>query len=46
MPSEKWLGSHSPKAKIKASGLWQVNELYNASLNYEEFERLKQIMYG
>ncbi len=26
-PSTKWLGNHSTKAKIRESGLWQVNEL-------------------
>ncbi len=28
-PSKNWLGNSSTKDKIKASGLWQVNELYN-----------------
>ena len=45
-PSVGWLGNHSPKAKIRASGLWQVNELYNESLNAKEFERLKIIISG
>lgn len=27
-PSVTWLGHHSPKDKIRASGLWLVNELY------------------
>lgn len=26
-PSTSWFGGYSPKAKIKKSGLWQVNEL-------------------
>ncbi len=26
--SPGWVGNHSPKEKIKKSGLWQVNELY------------------
>jgi hypothetical protein len=27
-PSSEWLGQYSPKAKIRESGLWLVNELY------------------
>jgi hypothetical protein len=27
-PSQQWLGLHSPKTKIRNSGLWLVNELY------------------
>ena len=41
-PSINWLGNHSPKDKIKASGLWQVNELYNESLSDSELEKLRQ----
>ncbi|MEJ0102403.1 MAG: hypothetical protein WDO19_07570 [Bacteroidota bacterium] len=44
-PSTNWLGNHSPKDKIKISGLWQVNELYNDSLSEIELERLKQQFY-
>ena len=33
--SDKWLGNYSTKDKIKASGLWQVNELYNDALTLE-----------
>lgn len=40
-PSDNWLGNYSPKEKIKASGLWQVNELYNDSLSELEFQQLK-----
>ncbi len=40
--SNKWLGNHSTKGKIKASGLWQVNELYNNCLTELEFDQLKQ----
>lgn len=39
-PSEDWLGNHSPKQRIRESGLWQVNELYNEPLTPEEFEIL------
>lgn len=31
-PSPHWLGSFSPKPKIRESGLWQVNELYKEPL--------------
>ena len=40
-PSDKWLGNYSTKDKIKASGLWQVNELYNDALTETELEQLK-----
>lgn len=40
-PSKFWLGNHSTKDKIKAIGLWQVNELFNESLTDKEFEVLK-----
>jgi hypothetical protein len=40
-PSKQWLGNYSPKEKIKASGLWQVNELYKESLNEFEFRELR-----
>ncbi len=39
--SENWLGNQSMKDKIKVSGLWQVNELYNNSLTELEFDQLK-----
>lgn len=40
-PSDQWLGNYSTKEKIKACGLWQVNELNNDSLAELEFEHLK-----
>lgn len=43
-PSKNWLGNYSPKEKIKASGLWQVNELYNDTLTDKEFDRLKNLV--
>lgn len=33
VPSEDWLGLHSPKTKIRTSGMWQVNELYGEPLS-------------
>lgn len=41
-PSANWLGNYSTKDKIRASGLWQVNELYNESLTEKELEQLKE----
>ncbi|KKL51373.1 hypothetical protein LCGC14_2296120 [marine sediment metagenome] len=32
-PSTDWLGLHSPKQKIRESGLWLVNELYKEPLS-------------
>jgi hypothetical protein len=39
-PSDNWLGLHSPKEKIRQSGLWLVNELYKESLSIEELKML------
>ena len=41
-PSDEWLGHHSPKARIRESGLWLVNELYKqplSNLDYVTLER-------
>lgn len=43
-PSENWLGNHSPKDKIKQSGLWQVNELNKAILTTDEFDELVKLV--
>ncbi|OGG39833.1 hypothetical protein A2118_00220 [Candidatus Kaiserbacteria bacterium GWA2_50_9] len=40
--SAEWLGSFSPKEKIRESGLWIVNELYKKPLDDEDFTRLKE----
>lgn len=39
-PSPHWLGLHSPKKKIRESGLWLVNELWKEPLSSGEFEEL------
>jgi hypothetical protein len=44
IPSDNWLGNFSPKEKIKKSGLWQVNELYNEELSRVEFDKLRQLI--
>lgn len=43
-PSANWLGLHSPKARIKESGLWQVNELYKTPLNASDMKRLRSLI--
>jgi hypothetical protein len=43
-PSEGWLGQHSPKHKIRDSGLWQVNELYKTPFSEEELTRLFRLL--
>jgi hypothetical protein len=40
-PSAQWLGLSSPKAKIRESGLWLVNELYKEPLSSQDLERLR-----
>lgn len=45
-PSENWLGNSSTKDKIKKSGLWQVNELYNDCLTDLEFLQMKELVTG
>jgi len=39
-PSEVWLGLHSPKAKIRESGLWLVNKLYGEPLSDSDWPSL------
>jgi len=39
-PSTGWLGLHSPKGKIRESGLWLVNELYKEPLTEKEINDL------
>jgi len=45
-PSENWLGLHSPKDKIRESGLWLVNELYKQPLTESDYEMLKTSVLG
>ena len=35
-PSDTWLGMHSPKNKIRESGLWQVQQLYKTGFTEDE----------
>jgi hypothetical protein len=39
-PSEHWFGQYSPKEKIRKSGLWLVNHLYKAPLEWSDFKHL------
>ena len=43
-PSNTWLGLHSPKTKIRQSGLWLVNELYKQSLSKEDVALLQKLV--
>ena len=45
-PSATWLGLHSPKKKIRESGLWLVNELYKHPLSESDYEALERIVLG
>ena len=40
-PSAGWLGSYSPKEKIRESGLWLTNELYKTQLVESDIKKLK-----
>ncbi|HLG35969.1 MAG TPA: hypothetical protein VI757_13900, partial [Bacteroidia bacterium] len=43
-PSTNWLGNFSTKDKIRTTGLWQVNELFNDTMTDQEFETLKGML--
>ena len=43
-PGKQWLGQHSPKNKIRESGLWLVNELYKEPLSGGEFNTLSSLI--
>jgi hypothetical protein len=43
-PSKNWIGLYSPKAKIRESGLWLVNELYKEPLSESDYENLKGLL--
>lgn len=42
--STQWLGSYSPKEKIRQSGLWQVNELYKQPLDKKGLEQVQKTL--
>jgi hypothetical protein len=41
-PSPAWLGSFSPDARIRESGLWQVQHLHEAGLDSEDLAALRR----
>ena len=43
-PSDHWLGLYSPKAKIRESGLWLVNELYKEGLDESDMLQLRILL--
>lgn len=43
-PSSMWLGLHSPKEKIRESGLWQVNELYKEPFIEHEWKAIEKTL--
>jgi hypothetical protein len=42
--SQTWLGRHSPKLKIRQSGLWQVNKLYQQPPSPYDPDALMQLL--
>ncbi|MEN6385913.1 MAG: hypothetical protein ABFD79_12055 [Phycisphaerales bacterium] len=42
--SLKWFGKHSPKIKIRESGLWLVNELYKQPFSQKEFKEFQTFL--
>lgn len=44
-PSKNWFGNNSPKKKIRESGLWLVNNLYNDPLSNEQMNQLEKILF-
>lgn len=43
-PSAGWLGSSSPKERIRKSGLWLVNELYKEPLTQADLQMLGSLL--
>ena len=43
-PSDGWLGTRSPKTKIRQSGLWLVNELYKEPLTQADLQLLGTLL--
>jgi hypothetical protein len=42
--SDKWLGSLSPKTKIRDSGLWLIQELWKMPLSSKDMKRLNKLL--
>lgn len=45
-PSSRWMGNYSPKAKIRESGLWLVNELYKTPFSLQELKQFEKQIKG
>ena len=46
-PSNNWFGRHSPKRKIRESGLWLIQGLYNKpSLSEKDYQNLEAMLLG
>ena len=45
-PSPGWLGLHSPKGKIRACGLWLVNELWKEPMTPADLARIATLCAG
>lgn len=43
-PSSKWFGLHSPKEKIKKSGLWQVNHFYKEPVDHQALDAIQKVI--
>ena len=44
IPSKTWFGNYSPKEKIRESGLWLVNKLYQESLTENDMSKLQNLL--
>ncbi|HMM55092.1 MAG TPA: hypothetical protein PKC23_08760 [Candidatus Desulfobacillus sp.] len=42
-PSPDWLGNHSPKERIRRSGLWNINELFKKPLDADDLDALRSL---
>jgi len=42
--SDNWMGRFSPKKKIRESGLWLVNHLYQTPLDFDDLKYLQQCL--
>jgi hypothetical protein len=44
IPSPAWLWLHSPKQRIRETGLWLVNELFKEPLSLADLQRLETLL--
>jgi len=43
-PSELWLGSHAPAARIQKSRLWQIQKVFGKGLTYSDMGEFRRIV--